>query len=178
LNVAGATLWSQEPDTYSGKHTDVSSEKDQILVGGYAQQFRWYFHYAGADRRHGRTNPGLVDAAEGNPAGLDHSDPAAADDIVSTTLVLPERWDVRLDLHAQDVIHSFFVPALRLKQDVVPGQDVWIHLGPLKEGTYDIACAQLCGMGHYQMNAKLKVVPETEYKAWLAQQSAAKVAGR
>src|SRR5438128_9685049 len=100
-------MWSQEPDTYSEKHTDVSSEKDQIFVDVYAQQFRWYFHYAGADRKRGRTKAELVDTAEGNPAGLDPSDPAAADDIVSSTLVLPEHWDVSLDLYAQDVIHSF-----------------------------------------------------------------------
>lgn len=169
LNVAGAVLSGEQKDAYNEKQHDVSSEKDRIFVDVYAVQFRWYFHYAGADGKQGITKPELVDPAEGNPLGLDHSDPAAADDIISTSLVLPAGRDVQLDLHAQDVIHSFFVPGLRLKQDAVPGQNIWVHIAPMSAGTYDIACAQLCGMGHYQMNAQLKVVPEAEYKAWLAQ---------
>jgi cytochrome c oxidase subunit 2 len=168
LNVTGALL---EPRSSSS----LSAAPTYVEVTGV--QFRWYFRYTGADGKLGRTNPQFVDAAEGNPLGVDHSDPAAADDVVSTSLMVPTGRDVILDLLAQDVIHSFYVPAARLKQDAVPGQDIRVRLSPLTAGTYDIACAQLCGMGHYQMNAKLKVVPEAEYRAWLAQ-SAPSVAKR
>ena len=131
-------------------------------------QFRWYFRYPGPDGKFGRTHPELVDAAEGNPLGIDWADPAAADDVVTSELVIPADRDVELTLRAQDVIHSFFVPALRVKQDAVPGQAIIIHVQATKPETYEIACAQLCGMGHYQMNAKLKVVPEVQFAAKLA----------
>jgi cytochrome c oxidase subunit 2 len=168
LNVMGAMLKPQPSSPLSASPTFVE-------VTGV--QFRWYFRYAGPDGKFGRTIPEFVDTAEGNPLGIDHSDPAAADDVVSTSLIAPTGQDLILELRAQDVIHSFYVPSARLKQDAVPGQEVRVPLPSLTVGTYDIACAQLCGMGHYQMNAKLKVVPEAEYRAWLAQ-SAPSVAKR
>ena len=82
-------------------------------------------------------------------------------------LHVPTGRPFKLLLTSEDVIHSFFVPALRLKQDAVPGQAIVLLVHATKPGNYDIACAQLCGMGHYQMNAKLKVVPQAEYQAWL-----------
>jgi cytochrome c oxidase subunit 2 len=161
LNIAGAAMQSQAA-------APVGSDKTVALeVTGV--QFRWYFRQPGADGRFGLTRPGLIDASEGNPLGLDRSDSAAADDIVSSELVIPAGKDVVLTLRAQDVVDSFFVAALRIKQDAVPGQAIVIHIPPTQVGTYDIACAQLCGMGHYQMNAKLRVVPEVEYQAWLSQ---------
>ncbi len=170
LNIAGAAMQSRVPQ--------VSAEEKPVTVEVTGVQFRWYFRQPGPDGRFGQTKPKLVDASEGNPLGIDRSDPASADDVVSAELVVPAGKPIEVRLHAQDVVHSFFVPALRIKQDAVPGQDTLVHLPSAEPGTYDIACAQLCGMGHYQMNAKLKVVPEAEYRAWLEQQSAAQVARR
>jgi cytochrome c oxidase subunit II len=132
-----------------------------------AVQFRWYFRYPGADERFGRTAVNLVDASEGNPLGLDRTDPAALDDVVSPTLNVPAGRPVEVTLRAQDVIHSFFVPTLRFKQDAVPGMNIPVRFIADRTGTYDIACAELCGLGHYAMNAKLRVLPETEFDAWL-----------
>jgi cytochrome c oxidase subunit 2 len=163
LNIAGAF--------FSPARTAMVSDmaKPAIPVEVTGVQFRWYFRSPGRDGKFGRTEAKLVDAAEGNPLGIDRSDPAAADDVVGAELVIPANRDVALTLRAQDVIHSLFVPALRLKQDAVPGQAIIIHIRATKTGVYEIACAQLCGMGHYQMNAKLKVVPEAEYVAELKQ---------
>lgn len=170
LNIAGAAMQSRAPV--------VSADEKPVVVEVTGVQFRWYFRQPGPDGKFGQTKPQLVDASEGNPLGIDRSDPASADDVVSSELVIPASRTLEIRLHAQDVIHSFFVPALRIKQDAVPGQDIIIRIPPTRAGTYDIACAQLCGMGHYQMNAKLKVVPEGEYRAWLASMPAAKVAQR
>ena len=172
LNIAGAFFSAA---TEAAPTRTAVSPPIQVEVTGV--QFRWYFRNPGPDGKFGQTRPELVDAAEGNPLGIDRSDAAAADDVVRSELVIPADRDVELILRAQDVIHSFFVPKLRLKQDAVPGQAIIIHIRAAKPGTYEIACAQLCGMGHYQMNAKLKVLPEAEYQAWLEQQ-AAKVATR
>ena len=172
LNIAGGLLWS------NNFATNNSPEKESVRVEVTGVQFRWYFRQPGPDGKFGDTEPELVDAPEGNPLGIDRSDTASADDIVSSELVIPADKEVVLTLRAQDVIHSFFVPALRVKQDAVPGQAIFFHLPPSHAGIYEIACAQLCGMGHYQMNAKLRVVPEAEYRAWLAKQSGARMAQR
>lgn len=161
LNIAGAAM--QPPAA-----TPTAANDKPVMVEVTGVQFRWYFRQPGADGRFGPTKPELIDASEGNPLGIDRSDASSADDIVTSELVIPAEKEVELTLRAQDVIHSFFVPALRIKQDAVPGQAIVIHIPPAQAGTYDIACAQLCGMGHYQMNAKLKVVSEVEYQAWLS----------
>ena len=99
--------------------------------------------------------------------GLDTSDPASRDDFVTTTLVVPAHRNVRLTLRAQDVIHSFFVPELRFKQDAVPGMAIPVVFTPNREGNFEIVCAALCGLGHYRMRATMKVVNDAEFQAWL-----------
>ncbi len=105
--------------------------------------------------------------------GLDTSDPSAKDDQVTSALVVPVNREVRLQLHAQDVIHSFFVPELRLKQDAVPGLNVQAHFQANKLGDYEIVCAELCGLGHYRMHAVLRVVSEDDFQRWQRQQEGA-----
>lgn len=119
------------------------------LVRVVARRFGWEFYHAGPD-------------------GL-HETP---DDIyVENELVVPCHEDVVLQLESRDVIHSFFVPNLRLKQDIVPGlsQTVWFHA--TQEADTSIVCAELCGWGHYSMQARLRLVTRQEYEAWLIQQS-------
>jgi len=161
-NFIGSALWAD------GRIQGVSSDKNSLLVEVDAVQFQWYFRYPGPDGKFGRTRPELQDASEGNPLGIDHTDPDSKDDIVSSTLTLPANLNVDLTLKAQDVIHSFFVPAFRVKQDAVPGQLIKIHFTPTRTGEFDIACAELCGLGHYKMNAKLKVLSEAEFQRYLS----------
>ena len=138
----------------------------QVEVTG--AQFAWYFRYPGPDAAFGRTRPELIAPGAGNPLGIDPADPRGADDIVSSQLVLPANREVDLRLHAQDVIHGFSIPAMRLKQNAVPGQDIHIHFTPTVPGTYAILCTQLCGLGHFRMTANLVVLPRADYLQWLA----------
>ncbi len=140
-----------------------------LQIEATGMQFAWYFRYPGPDYAFGRTLPTLIAPGEGNPLGLDPTDPRSADDFISSTLILPTDREVDLHLHAQDVIHGFSVPALRLKQNAVPGQDIHIHFTPTLPGTYAILCTQLCGSGHYRMTANLKVVSPADYTRFLAQ---------
>ncbi|MFL6299005.1 MAG: cytochrome c oxidase subunit II [Terriglobales bacterium] len=138
-------------------------------------QFVWYFRYPGPDGKFGRTNTKDIDPTLGSAAalGVDRMDPDGKDDFVSSALVVPVGREVRLRLRAQDVIHSFFVPELRLKQDAVPGLNVEAHFRATRTGEYEIVCAELCGLGHYRMRGALKVVAAAEYSAWLAQHQGA-----
>jgi len=83
-------------------------------------------------------------------------------------LHVPVGRPVKLLLSSEDVIHSFFVPAFRVKQDMVPGQYTTLWLDPAREGTYDILCAEYCGVGHSVMRATLHVMAPADYAAWEA----------
>lgn len=135
------------------------------------QQFQWYFHFPGADATYGRSRPELIDAAVGNPLGIDPADDHGRDDIIASELVLPVDREVDLQLRALDVIHGFFVPQMRLKQNAVPGQVLHVHFTPIATGTYPILCSQVCGSGHARMQARLRVVTAAEYDAWMAQRA-------
>jgi cytochrome c oxidase subunit 2 len=85
-------------------------------------------------------------------------------------MVVPAGREVMLTLRAQDVIHSLFIPAMRFKQDTVPGMEIHAKFKPMQTGTYEIACTQLCGLGHYRMRASVRVVSEEEFARWLWEQ--------
>ena len=138
----------------------------QVEVVG--EQFQWYFRYPGADAVFGVVRPELVNAAAGNPLGIDPRDAHGADDVVSSTLVLPAGREVDLQLRSLDVIHGFFMPGMRLKQNTVPGLVLHVHFTPVVTGTYPILCSQVCGLGHERMQARLLVVPPAEFEAWMA----------
>jgi len=160
FNIAGARVWSEV------KIHHAASDSIQVEVTGV--QFQWYFRYPGPDATWGRIDAQkFAKANEGNPLGIDPDDPAGRDDVVSALLVLPVNHDIDLTLRAQDVIHSVFIPAMRFKQDAVPGMDIHTHLRPLQTGTFEIACSQLCGLGHYRMRAAVKIVTDEEFKQWL-----------
>jgi cytochrome c oxidase subunit 2 len=128
-----------------------------------AQQFAWNFHYPGPDGRFGHTDPTKIDDSAQNPVGLDEADPASRDDVVNPTLVVQVDRTVELTLRGRDVTHSIWVPELRFKQDLVPGMDIKVHFKPVKTGSYELACAELCGQQHYQMKSYLLVLPEAQY---------------
>lgn len=138
----------------------------QVEVTG--EQFQWYFRYPGADGVFGTTRPELINAPAGNPLGLDRTDARSADDIVSSALVLPAGREVDLGIRSIDVIHGFFIPGMRLKQNAVPGMEMHIHFTPSVPGDYPILCSQVCGLGHARMQAHLRVVSAGDYEAWLA----------
>jgi cytochrome c oxidase subunit II len=146
-------------------------DADSIRIDVQAQQFAFYFHYAGPDQRFGAVHADKIDDAIGNYFGLDPiRDIAAQDDIVSASLVIPVNRPVALTLHSRDVGHSFFVPALRVQQDFVPGLDIPLHFTATQTGKFEIVCTQLCGWGHYNMKAYLRVVDQHDYDQWLASQ--------
>ena len=164
FNISGDHLWSSM--------TPRETQERQIDVEVTGTQFQWYFRYPGPDGVFGRTDAAkLSKPDEGNPLGIDPSDPAGRDDILSTSMVVPVGRMVQLHLRAQDVIHSLFIPAMRFKQDTVPGMEIDSHFTPTKIGNYEIACAELCGLGHYRMRAVVRVVSEEEFAAWLKQHS-------
>src|SRR5579863_7291011 len=113
LVIMGTKIWA-------GVHFD-EAPANSVNIEVMAKQFAWSFRYPGADGRFGRTDLRLVNDPGGNPFGLDPRDPAGNDDIVAATLRVPAGRPVQLLLISQDVIHSFFVRELRLKQDLVPG---------------------------------------------------------
>jgi cytochrome c oxidase subunit 2 len=160
LTIKAERLWA------ATRYTGASLTALQVEATGV--QFAWYFRYPGTDATFGITRPHLVAPAEGNPLGLDPTDPHSTDDEITSELVLPANREVDLRLNAQDVIHGFSIPELRLKQNAVPGQTIHIHFTPTKPGTYAILCTQLCGLGHYRMNATLRILPVDEFTGWLA----------
>ena len=156
LALAGARGWAKVP----------ASTVNKEIIWVDAHQFAWNFRYAGPDGRFGRTDIKLISDSAGNPDGLDPKDPGGKDDIVAATLRIPAGRDVLLLLHSRDVIHDFFVRELRTKQDVVPGMEIPLELNVPKPGTYEIACAELCGLGHSQMRSVLIVMPAAEFDRW------------
>ena len=168
---------------WSELKTDVPKvTEDTVQVRVIAQQFAWNCHYPGEDGKFGPTKPELVDE-ETNPVGIDRSSPAGADDIVTINqLHLPVNKMAMIYLTSKDVIHSFALPEMRVKQDAIPGMSVPVFFTPTKtsnefleeikgsprEGKgYEIACAQLCGNSHYRMRGYLTVETEDEFNTWL-----------
>ncbi len=160
MAVTAQRLWART------RYAGPSPEAMQVEVVG--EQFQWYFRYPGADAAFGSTRPELINAAEGNPLGLNPHDTRSQDDIVSSVLVLPAGREVDLRLRSIDVIHGFFIPSMRLKENAVPDLILDVHFTPTVPGTYPILCSQLCGLGHARMQAVLSVVSGAEFDAWLA----------
>ncbi len=138
-----------------------------------AGQFAFYFRYAGPDGKFGELHPEKINQADGNFFGLDpRNDVDARDDVVTATMAIPVDQPIQLTLHSQDVIHSFYVRELRIHQDIVPGLMIPMHFTATKTGRFEIACTQLCGLGHYEMRAFLEVMPQDKFDQWLKQQEA------
>lgn len=136
-----------------------------------AEQYVWHVHYAGPDGRFGRSDPARIDA--GNAMGLDDTDPAAQDDVMTdNVLVLPLGRTVVVQLKSRDVIHSFTLPEMRVKQDVTPGLTSRAWFTPVRTGAWDIACSQLCGAGHYRMRGQYRVLSPEAWQAWLSEEIA------
>ena len=113
------------------------------------RQFEWRFRYPGPD-------------------GHLHT----PDDILGVNeLHLPAKEDIVVVLKSEDVLHSFFLPNLRVKQDAVPGMQQLVWFKALQDGRYDLVCAELCGWGHYKMKGQVVFEPRADFDAWLASQT-------
>lgn len=148
------------------------SEKESTVIHVLAKQFNWNAHYAGADGVMGKQESALSTSVD--PFGIDRkNDPNAKDDvIVQGNIFVPVNKPVVAHVTGLDVIHSFAIRSMRVCQDAIPGLSIPTWFTPTRIGEYKITCAQLCGNGHYNMSAILKVVSQEEFNKWLAEQSA------
>src|SRR5688572_29261696 len=124
---------------------------EKPLMEVYASQFDWRVRYPDA---------------QGNFSGADVIE-------VPYDITVPEDTKVVFRLKSRDVLHSFFVPVFRLKQDAVPGMDIPMWFEATEAGSYDLICAELCGWGHYKMAGRIHVLPPDEFERWLAAKRAA-----
>lgn len=151
-----------------GKFVGVPEDADIVEVVG--QQWQWSFRYPGKDGK-----LGTVDARNitiDNPFGMNADDPLGQDDVLIDTnqFRLPLDRPVKLLIRSKDVLHNFTVPQFRVKMDLVPGMVPYIWLTPIRTGTFDILCEELCGIGHHAMRGKVIVEEENDFNAWLDQQ--------
>lgn len=160
------------------KHVNsFPNRPDALEVRVTAEQFAWNIHYPGKDGKFGKTSLKLMDQ-QSNPIGLDVSDPNAKDDLTTVNQMhIPVGRPVIVYLSTKDVIHSFGIPVMRVKQDVLPGMLIQTWFTPTKTGQWEIVCGQLCGIGHYRMKGFLTVHAEKDYEDWLAKQTPAGGAG-
>lgn len=145
---------------------------EAVVIRVVAEQFAWNVHYPGADGRFGETSLALLTPT--NPLGLDRRSPAGRDDIVEVNQIhLPINRPAIVQLSSKDVIHSFGVPAMRVKRDAVPGLTAPVWFTPSAAGTFEIACSQLCGIAHFRMRATIVVESQTAFDDFLAGEAAA-----
>jgi cytochrome c oxidase subunit 2 len=148
--------------------------ENALTVQVTGQQFQWNFHYAGADGKFGKTDLRLVGPT--NFIGLDENDPDAKDDIVTIgDMHIPMNKPIVVRLRSKDVIHSFFLPNFRVKQDAVPGLSIEVPFTPDTAGSWEIACAELCGNNHFKMKGKITVdASDADFEKWMKEQLAAR----
>ena len=147
---------------------NVPDAKKALHVRVVTEQFAWNFQYPGKDGKFGKTDPSFISGD--NPLGVDPEDPAGKDDVVTVNnLHLPTNRPVIVDVSSKDVIHSFNIPVLRVKQDTIPGQPISIWFEATQTGHFELACAQLCGLGHYRMRGDVLIDTPEEFAKWQAE---------
>lgn len=157
--------WTQPP----------TPDKNPLEVRVIAEQFAWNVHYPGADNIFGKSALKLVSPT--NPLGLDPADPHGKDDVITLNqLHMQVDRPVIVRISSKDVIHSFSLPYMRVKQDATPGMEVPVHFTPAKVSggqVWEIACAQLCGLGHYRMKGMYHVHSKADFDKWMREQTPA-----
>jgi cytochrome c oxidase subunit 2 len=177
--VEAVLLFAFSIPIWAARVDRMPPENEALLVEVTGEQFAWNIHYAGPDGKFGRTDITKIDS-QSNSLGLDRDDPAAKDDVTTLNqLYLPVNKPIIVRLRSKDVIHSFGVPEFRVKQDAVPGLTIPIWFIPnvttaemrtrtgKPEFQYEIACAQLCGLGHAKMRGFVTVQTAEEFQKWL-----------
>ena len=172
LVVFGFFTWQKVENS-----TNVKGDLNIDITG---HQFAWELRYPGADGKLGSLNFRLTDAV--NKLGVDFKDRNSFDDISADTLVLPVHQSIRLNIHAQDVIHSVYMPHFRLQQNAVPGLPTFFKFVPIfttedmRRKTGDpkfeflLYCNKICGGAHYNMQKVVRVVSQAEYQEWISRQ--------
>ncbi len=190
LVVGGLDAWNEVM-------ADVTPDEEFMEIEGTGYQFAWHLRYPGPDGKLGTRNYKLISGS--NPLGQDWTDKKNLDDIHPSEVVLPVNKKVRVRITARDVLHNFYLPHFRVKMDAVPGMPTYFIFTPDKTTeeyrqelskypeyqvpdpndpekmlwetfNYELACAELCGSGHYSMRRLVRIVSEAEYNAWLSQQ--------
>jgi len=151
-------------------HQFVTVPKGASELEVVGQQWRWSFRLPGEDGLLGKADTQKVSPE--NPLGLNPYDTNGQDDIVidGDDLHLLLGRPVKVLLRSIDVLHDFYVPEFRAKMDLVPGMVTYFWLTPTRTGTFDILCAELCGVGHPQMRGTVIVEEESAYTTWLKKQ--------
>ena len=190
--LIGYGLWAWNNVMYVGE------DEDPIIIEVYSQQFRWDARYAGADNELGLGNVNFIKGV--NTMGVDMSDKNAQDDIQVTELHLPVGKKIQFKFRSQDVLHSAYMPHFRAQMNCVPGMVTQFAFTPkyttveMRENSeviakakrinkirnakgedpyvfdYLLLCNKICGASHYNMQMKIVVEEEADYKKWLAQQ--------
>jgi cytochrome c oxidase subunit II len=164
LVVFAIPAWASRVDAFP-------QENQATVIRVVAEQFAWNVHYPGADGQFGRVDPKLM--GSDNPLGLDKTDPAAKDDITTINqLVLPVNKPVIVHLSSKDVIHSFSLIQMRVKQDAIPGETIPVWFTPIMTGDWEINCSQLCGLGHFRMRGAYSIKSQADYDTWMKEQVA------
>src|ERR1700740_1037121 len=152
----------------------VTVPKDAMVLEAVGQQWQWSFRFPGKDGVLGTVNSRQI--SPDNPFGLNPDDPFGRDDVLveSNEVHLPRGQPIKVVLRSKDVLHDFFVPQIRARMDLVPGMVTYFWFTPTRTGTYEILCAELCGVSHYMMRGKLVIDEKPAFDAWLSQQQTAK----
>lgn len=156
-NVKAEVIWTAIPAVtvvalgiVSNHYWKIIKGRDSVPAGAYqigvhAKQFEWQITYPGPD--------GVLGTAD--------------DFTLRNDLHVPANRPVEVHLSSEDVIHSFFIPVFRLRQDVVPGMAINAWFQATTPGEYELACSQLCGLGHYRMRAHVTVLTWDDFQAWM-----------
>ena len=148
----------------------INPPSDAYELEVYSKQWKWYYRFPGADGIFGAAHNQYVKFE--NPFGMKPDDPYGEDDIliVSGTVKIPVDRPVKVLLRSEDVLHDFWVPAIRAKMDAVPGMVTYFWFEPIVEKVYEVLCAELCGRGHHSMRGEMHVVSMDEFSTWLNDQ--------
>jgi cytochrome c oxidase subunit II len=148
----------------------ISVPEDATEFEIVGQQWQWSFRLPGKDGKLGTSDTRNVSVE--NTLGLNPDDPAGRDDVLveAADLHLPIGKPVKVLLRSIDVLHNFYVPEFRAKMDMVPGLVTYFWFTPTRTGTFEILCAELCGVGHPHMRGVVVVEEESDYLAWLQEQ--------
>ena len=149
----------------------ITVPDDAVEVEVVGSQWQWGFRYPGADGVLGTSDIANFDGD--NTFGLNTNDAAIMDDILieGDDMHLELGKPVKVLLRGLDVLHNFYVPEFRAKMDLVPGSITYVWFTPIRTGTFDILCFELCGVGHYTMRGTVVVDEPADYQIWLAEQS-------
>lgn len=173
LLFAGLGFYSD--DLWSKMKYQERTPKPDIEIDVLGQTFMWHFRYPGADGVLGKRSAKFM--ATDNIFGIDPEDPFGKDDVImSNRFSLPINKTVVVHLSSVDVLHSFFLPHFRVKQDAVPGMWINVWFDGLKTGEYELACAELCGGGHYNMRGVLTMMSQHDFDAWMDEKNQSKLA--